>query len=64
MGKPGRPTRSQRELILQNGYNPSIYLVISNEPRKMRLLNVVNGERVIIKKKPQELQLPGNQGNS
>jgi hypothetical protein len=63
MGKPGRPTRSQRELILQNGYNPSSYLVISNEPRKMRLLNVVTGDRVIIKKKPQEQQLPGYQRN-
>lgn len=63
MGKPGKPTRSQRTFILQNGYNPSIYLVISNEPRKMRLLNVVTGDRVRIKKKPQERQLPGIQGN-
>jgi hypothetical protein len=52
MGRPGKPTRSQREIIRQNGYDPEKYLVISNEVRKMRLLNVVTGERLKIKKNP------------
>lgn len=50
MGRPGKPTRSQREIIQQNGHDPELYLVISNEARKMRLLNVVTGERLKIKK--------------
>lgn len=52
MGRPGKPTRSQRDAISQNGYNPDLYLVISNEAKKMRLLNVANGERLKIKKNP------------
>ena len=52
MGRPGKPTRSQQEIIRQNGYDPELYLVISNEARRMRLLNVVTGERLKIKKNP------------
>lgn len=52
MGRPGKPTKSQREMIRQNGYDPKMYLVISNEARKMRLLNVVTGDKVRIKKNP------------
>lgn len=52
MGRPGKPTRSQREIISQNGYDPKLYLVISNETRKMRLVNVATGDRLKIKKNP------------
>lgn len=60
MGKPGKPTRIQRDFILQNGYNPSFYLVISNEPRKMLLLNVITGEKIKIKKNPAEANCQGS----
>lgn len=52
MGRPGKPTKSQWEIIRQNGYDSEKYLVISNEARKMRLLNAVTGERLKIKKNP------------
>ncbi|WP_394526502.1 DUF6906 family protein [Lacrimispora sp. JR3] len=60
MGRPGKPTRGQREIIRQNGYDPEVYLVISNEARKMRLLNVVTGEKLKIKKNPAGMNCQGS----
>lgn len=43
MGRPGEPTKKQREIIRPNGYDPGLYLVISNEAGKMCLLKVATG---------------------
>lgn len=60
MGKPGRPTMNQRALISKYGYDPSIYLVVSNEPYKMRLINVITGEKIKIKKNLAEANCQGS----
>ncbi len=60
MGKPGKPTKNQRALIRKYGYDPSIYLVVSNEPYKIRLINAITGEKIKIKKNPAEANCQGS----